>query len=161
MSEDRNLKRPNSHSSNTESLPRQYPPRRQKQFGGPHSSFPPSKRGSKRTGKHGYSARPQDEDLRVPEITESVKESGPDLDPVEWKRGYESQKTVFDHLKSSLLENPEYREKFVALANGNVVDLDEDKLALASRMTKRNGKKLPFFIDKVTNNREVLHLPFN
>jgi hypothetical protein len=68
--------------------------------------------------------------------------------------GFENDRQTFLTMKGSLLQNAIYREKFVAILDGKIVDHGEDIGQVAKRVYKRFGYK-PVYIDKVTAETET------
>jgi len=58
--------------------------------------------------------------------------AAPDEDMRKWRRELEH----FKHMKSALWKDKKLRHKFVAIRDGNVVDHDADKFALARRVSE-------------------------
>ena len=58
----------------------------------------------------------------------------------------EKERAAFLRLKDQLL--PTYRGKFVAILNGEVIDVDEDDRALTRRVYAEHGY-IPIYVDKV------------
>jgi hypothetical protein len=71
---------------------------------------------------------------------------------------FNMEKQAFQKLKPSLLKNPKYKDKFVAIAGGNVVDSDTDKIALVKRVFASRGYA-PIYVAKVTTKERVIELP--
>lgn len=71
---------------------------------------------------------------------------------------FNREKQAFKKLKPSLLRNPEYKNKFVAIAGGIVVDSDIDKVALVKRVFTTRGYA-PIYVSKVATARRVIELP--
>jgi hypothetical protein len=71
---------------------------------------------------------------------------------------FDANKNSFDKLKEILLEDKEFVNKFVAVIDGEMVDSDFDRSALAERMYAKYGY-IPLFIGKVAKGERYRHLP--
>lgn len=71
---------------------------------------------------------------------------------------FEREKKSFAELKETLLTDPNYLNKYVALVKGRVVDTDYDDSILAERVYKKFGY-IPLFIGKITREDRVVELP--
>jgi len=71
---------------------------------------------------------------------------------------FEREKQAFLEVKDSLLDNPEFRGKFVAIYEGNIVDQDEDNRELAKRVYRRHGY-VPIYIGKIERERRIIEMP--
>lgn len=65
---------------------------------------------------------------------------------------------AFREMKAELLENPKYRDRFVAIHGGRVVDVDEDRRALARRVYERYGY-VPIYMGRVEAAERILEVP--
>lgn len=79
-----------------------------------------------------------------------IEETEPDIDP----RFFQEERAFFE-MKNELYQK--YPEKYVAICNGKVIDVDEDNSKLAERVYKKHFK-VPIYIDKVTYDIEVGYL---
>src|SRR5712671_3189455 len=68
--------------------------------------------------------------------------------PPKPRNKFEREHEAFQHLRPQLLEA--YRDKYVAIHEGQVVDSGDDEIALAERVYARLGY-VPIFIDLVTD----------
>ena len=71
---------------------------------------------------------------------------------------FEKEKAVFLKLKKKLIGDVNYREKYVAIVGGRIVDTDRDKIILAKRVYSRHGY-IPMYIGKVTEKERILEYP--
>jgi len=71
---------------------------------------------------------------------------------------FERERQAFLEAKDSLLDNPEFRGKFVAIYEGKIVDQDEDNRELAKRVYRRHGY-VPIYIGKVERERRIIEMP--
>ncbi|KPV61753.1 MAG: hypothetical protein AOA66_1723 [Candidatus Bathyarchaeota archaeon BA2] len=71
---------------------------------------------------------------------------------------FERERQAFLRMKDSLLGNPEYRRKFVAIYKGEIVGQDEDNRELARRVYSRYGY-VPIYIGKIERERRVIEMP--
>jgi len=71
---------------------------------------------------------------------------------------FERERLAFLRIKDSLLDNPKFRGKFVAIYKGNIVGQDEDNRKLARRVYSRYGY-VPIYIDKIERERRVIEMP--
>jgi hypothetical protein len=67
---------------------------------------------------------------------------------------FENDRQTFLAMKGSLLENPIYREKFVAILDGQIVDHGDDIGQVAKRVYKKFGYR-PVYVDKVAAETET------
>lgn len=99
---------------------------------------------------------------RMPEKKE--KSAGPLVSTPSLRKGppeleaFERERQAFLRIKDSLLDNPEFRGKFVAIYEGNIVDQDEDNRELARRVYSEYGY-VPIYIGKVERERRVTEMP--
>lgn len=63
------------------------------------------------------------------------------------------EKNVFLKIKSKLLSNEVYANKFVAVVDGEIVDSDIDRSALVERIYSRFGY-IPFYVGQVTTTQK-------
>jgi len=82
----------------------------------------------------------------------SLGEAPPELD------AFERERKTFLRIRDSLLDNPEFRGKFVAIYEGNVVDQDEDNRELAKRVYREYGY-VPIYIGKIERERRIIEMP--
>lgn len=71
---------------------------------------------------------------------------------------FEREKNSFAKLKETLLNDPNYLNKYIAVVGGKVVDSDYDDSVLAERVYKMFGY-IPLFIGKITRKERVVELP--
>jgi hypothetical protein len=71
---------------------------------------------------------------------------------------FEREKNSFAKLKETLLRDPNYLNRYVAIVDGKVVDSDYDDSILTERLYKKFGY-IPLFIGKITPKRRVVELP--
>jgi hypothetical protein len=71
---------------------------------------------------------------------------------------FETNRQAFLRIKDSLLDNPEYSGKFVAIYGGEIVDQDEDNRELARRVYSEHGYA-PIYIGKIERERRVVEMP--
>ena len=64
---------------------------------------------------------------------------------------------VFNRLKRELLKNEEYRGKFLAIYNGEIVGVDEDDSKLSRLIDKKYGN-VSAYIGKVAEEEEIIEL---
>jgi hypothetical protein len=69
-------------------------------------------------------------------------------------RQWESDASYFDTHKPQLLRK--YRNKYVAIWRGKVVDTDEDRVALTERVYSRYGYKPIFFAEVTAKPKPVI-----
>lgn len=67
------------------------------------------------------------------------------------------EKKTFDTMKSKLLSDPNYRDKYVAIHNGQLLDSDSDWSTLAERVYQAHGYH-PILIEKVTRKTTKVRL---
>ena len=77
-------------------------------------------------------------------VVHTVELDVPEHEETQWDR----DKRAFWEMRESLL--PEYQGKYVAVYNGEVVDSDEDDIALAERVYERLGY-VPIYCQLVTD----------
>ena len=70
---------------------------------------------------------------------------------------YQREKRAFEKLRPELLKDPNYKQKYVAIINGKVVDSDFDETALAIRVYQTHGY-ISLYAGKVTEEKEYLKL---
>jgi hypothetical protein len=68
------------------------------------------------------------------------------------------QRVTFLQKKQELLNDPAYRNKFVAVVDGKVVDSDYNDGALAERMYRKFGY-IPLYIGKIATEEETFDVP--
>lgn len=73
-------------------------------------------------------------------------------------QAFERERQAFLRIKDSLLDNPQYEGKFVAIYRGEIVDQDEDNRELASRVYSEYGY-VPIYIDRIERERRVIEMP--
>jgi len=73
-------------------------------------------------------------------------------------QAFERERQAFLRIKDSLLDNPQFRGKFVAIYRGGIVDHDEDNLELARRVYSEHGY-VPIYIGKIERERRVIEMP--
>lgn len=78
--------------------------------------------------------------------------SPPELD------AFERERQAFLRIRDSLLGNPEFRGKFVAIYRGGIVGRDEDNRELAKRVYREHGY-VPIYIGKIERERRVIEMP--
>lgn len=71
---------------------------------------------------------------------------------------FERERQAFLRIKDSLLDDPEFRGRFVAIYEGNIVGQDEDNRELAKRVYSRYGY-VPIYIGKIERERRVIEMP--
>jgi hypothetical protein len=71
---------------------------------------------------------------------------------------WEQEVSSFRSMRRKLLKNPVYSGKFVAIKNGEVVDCDSDKFALAKRVNTRYPKQV-VAIAKVSEEEPRAEMP--
>ena len=71
---------------------------------------------------------------------------------------FDDDKLMFQTIRPSLMMDETYRNNYVALINGKVVDHDESEIDLVARGIKQHGYR-PMYIGKVTNKEKVVTLP--
>jgi len=71
--------------------------------------------------------------------------------------GFEREKAVFERLKPELLK--QYPGKFVAIANGQVAEVGDDKLQVIERVRQRMGR-VSLYVQQVTDQPHVYHVPY-
>jgi hypothetical protein len=71
---------------------------------------------------------------------------------------FEAERNAFLGMRHMLLSDPAYRGKYVAILDGSVVDIDDDKVRLAKRVYEKHGY-VSAYIDKVQEKRQVFELP--
>jgi len=67
------------------------------------------------------------------------------------------EKKIFDTMKPKLLADPNYRDKYVAIYNGQLLDSDSDWATLAERVYHTHGYH-PMLIEKVTTKSTKVRL---
>ena len=80
---------------------------------------------------------------------------GPKLDCI---LRIESEREAFLKIKESLLGDPGYRGKYVAILGGKVIGCDEDRSELARKVYKELGYA-PIYFDKVAPGERVVEVP--
>ncbi len=80
------------------------------------------------------------------------KDSGTDLDR------FQRDEQFFLSIRDELVRNETYHDKFVAVLDGRVIDLDSDEAALAERCYREHGYT-PIYIDKVERIKRIINLP--
>lgn len=71
---------------------------------------------------------------------------------------FEMNKNRFIKLKETLLNKKEFADKFIAIIDGNMVDSDFDRSALAERVYTKYGY-VPLFIGKTSKQTRYKELP--
>ena len=67
----------------------------------------------------------------------------------------EKEKRAFQRIRPELLSHETYRNKFVAITDGKVVDVDSDRSLLVERVYSRCGY-IPFYVGQVTEAKKML-----
>lgn len=62
----------------------------------------------------------------------------------------ESEKLVFQSLKDGLSKDPNFKGKYVAVLNANIVDSDSNKISLLKKIYQKYGS-VPVLIEKIDN----------
>jgi hypothetical protein len=70
---------------------------------------------------------------------------------------FEREKQAFLNMRADLLSDANYRGKFVAVLNGEIVDYDENEAELARRCYKKHGY-VPMYMTKVDRTERVLEM---
>lgn len=65
---------------------------------------------------------------------------------------FEKEIEAYLLMEQELLRNPKYANKYVAIHNGQIVDFDSDRVALADRVYAKYGY-IPILIKKVETER--------
>jgi PHD/YefM family antitoxin component YafN of YafNO toxin-antitoxin module len=76
--------------------------------------------------------------------------------PAESHSGFEREKAAFEQLKPELLKK--YPNKCVAIVDGQVVEVGEDKLQVIERVRERFGR-VSMYVQWVTARQRVYHFP--
>lgn len=71
---------------------------------------------------------------------------------------FESDEQFFLSIRDELLKDDKYRDKFVAILNGKLIDSDPDEGTLAERCYREHGYR-PIYIDKVERIKRIINLP--
>lgn len=80
----------------------------------------------------------------------------PKPDPV--TEAFEGEKQAFMNMKESLVQDEEYIGKFVAIYQGKIVGVSEDRSELAGKVYEEHGY-VPLFIDKIEEKKRVKEIP--
>lgn len=70
-----------------------------------------------------------------------------------------SEKLAFSNKKQELMNDPNYKEKYVAVLDGNIIDSDLDFKELTNRVYKEHGY-VPILIEKIEEEVEFSTSPY-
>jgi len=70
---------------------------------------------------------------------------------------WENEKEAFVRMKPNLLMQDEYKEKYIAVYQGQIIDCDLDALKLTKRVYEQQGY-LPIYFGKVSTKVDVVEL---
>ncbi|MCD6564278.1 MAG: hypothetical protein J7K23_10265 [Thermoproteales archaeon] len=78
-----------------------------------------------------------------------------DLIQLEYIMRIEEEREAFQKLKKKLLRDPRYRGRYIAVYQGKIVGIGEEKGELARKVYKKYGY-VPIYIGKIS--REDIHI---
>jgi len=70
---------------------------------------------------------------------------------------FEKERGAFLQMRENLLADKNYKDKYVAILNGSVVDSDEDEIKLLKRVYDKFGY-VPVYVEKVEKKRRVVEI---
>jgi hypothetical protein len=70
---------------------------------------------------------------------------------------FERQKEVFNRIRETLANEPQYQGKYVAIVDGKLADSDVDKIRLAERLYLRYGY-IPFYVGEISKQKRYVHI---
>jgi len=71
---------------------------------------------------------------------------------------FEAERNSFLEMKHTLLSDPRYQGKYVAVRDGLILDVDDDKVELAKRVYDKHGY-VPIYIDRVQEKARIYEIP--
>jgi len=77
--------------------------------------------------------------------------------PVDLADSFEKERGAFLQMRQMLLAEKSYRDKYVAVLNGSVVDYDEDEVKLLKRVYDRFGY-VPVYVERLGEKRRIAEI---